>query len=125
MTQHVKMLAAAVAAALCATPALAAAPKKTPEMIAKGKASYDINCASCHGPKGLCDGVAAKALTPKPRNLVADKFTAGAKPDQIFATLGKGMPGTAMVSFGHLPEEERWGLAYYVAELRGGKPAKK
>ena len=29
-----------------------------------------------------------------------------------------------MVSFAHLPELERWGLAYYVGELRkAGQPA--
>ncbi len=124
MIRNVRILAAA--AALVAAPAQEAQPPRTtPELVAKGKASYDVNCASCHGAKGRGDGVAAAALTPKPRNLVADKFTAGTKPEQIFATLEKGLPGTAMVSFGHLPEDERWALTYYVEDLRGAKSTKK
>jgi mono/diheme cytochrome c family protein len=118
----------AISAALLVWAAGAAAgapPKKTSELVAKGKASYEVNCASCHGDKGLGDGVAAAALEPKPRNLVADKFRQGSKPEQVFATLAKGVDGTTMVPFGHLPEDERWGLAYYVLELRGAKSARK
>lgn len=116
---------AVAAAALLAGAARAEPPKKTPELVAKGEASYQVNCSACHGPKGAGDGVAAAALNPKPRNLATADFRNGAKPAQVFATLEKGLPGTAMVSFGHLPPEERWGLTYYVLELRGGKSAKK
>ena len=99
--------------------ALADAPAKTPEMLAAAKNSFAINCASCHGAAGAGDGVAAAALNPKPRNFKTDPFKFGTTPDAIFATLAKGSPGTAMVAFGHLPEQERWGLAYYVVTLRG------
>jgi mono/diheme cytochrome c family protein len=119
-------LVASAAALLWATGAAAGSPpRKTAEIVAKGKASFEINCASCHGNKGLGDGVAAAALDPKPRNLVTGTYKQGAKPEQVFATLGKGVAGTAMAPFGHLAEEERWALAYYVAELRGAKPARK
>ncbi len=117
---------AAAAAILAAGGARAAeAPKKTPDLVAKGKASYATNCASCHGERGLGDGVAAAALNPKPRNLVTGRFENGAKPAQVFATLEKGIAGTSMAPFGHLPADERWGLAYYVLDLRGGKTAKR
>ncbi len=113
--------AISAAALLWATGAVAAAPKKTAELVARGKASYEMNCASCHGDKGLGDGVAGAALQPKPRNLVADKFKQGTKAEQVFATIAKGVDGTTMVPFGFLPEDERWALAYYVLELRGAK----
>ena len=35
----------------------------------KGQEIYNIYCATCHGPTGLGDGVAAAALDPKPRDL--------------------------------------------------------
>ena len=35
----------------------------------KGQEIYTIFCATCHGPTGLGDGVAAAALDPKPRDL--------------------------------------------------------
>ena len=40
---------------------------------------------------------------------------------QIFDTLGKGVPGTAMTKFTNLSEDERWALAWYVLELKNAK----
>ncbi len=127
MTRHPIQLLAAVAAVVIATAASAgAAPKKTPELVAKGKASYETNCATCHGPTGQGDGEAGMGLDPKPRNLVADKFKKGAAPGQVFDTVSKGIDGTTMVAFGHLPEDERWAITYYELDLRakGGKAAR-
>jgi len=117
----------AAAAALLAVPVARGGdpPKKTPELVQKGKASFEVNCASCHGPAGAGDGAAAAALDPKPRNLATAPLKGGAKPAQIFDTLGKGIPGTAMIAFTHLPEVERWALAYHVAGLRDGAKAGK
>lgn len=126
MSQHLTKILAAAAAITLATAAGAAAPKKTPDLVAKGKASYAMNCAACHGDSGKGDGVAGAALDPKPRDLVAGKFTKGAAPAQVFETVSKGIEGTTMVGYGHLPEEERWAITYYVLDLRGGgKTAKK
>ncbi len=121
------MMSLAAAAALLAVPVARAGdpPKKTPELAQKGKASFEMNCASCHGPAGAGDGAAAAALDPKPRNLATAPFKGGAKPAQIFDTLGKGVPGSAMIAFTHLPEEERWALAYHVAGLRDAGKGKK
>jgi mono/diheme cytochrome c family protein len=125
MSQHLTKILVAGAAIVLATAAGAAAPKKTPELVAKGQSSYATNCAACHGDSGKGDGVAGAALDPKPRNLVSGKFEKGTAPAQVFDTLSKGIEGTTMVGYGHLPEEERWGLTYYVLGLRGGKAGKK
>lgn len=103
---------------LTAALAFAAAPPSTKELLEKGKATFNINCVACHGPKGAGDGAAAVALNPKPRNYATDTFKNGDKPEQIFKTLSDGLKDTAMVSFAHLPEQDRWALAYYVLELR-------
>jgi len=104
--------------------ALAATPPSSKELLAKGQTSFNINCVPCHGPKGAGDGPAAVALNPKPRNYTTDAFKNGDKVENVFKTLAEGLPNTAMVSFAHLPEEERWALAYYVLDLRNaGKPA--
>lgn len=121
MTKHVTKILAAGAVIVLATAAGAAAPKKTPDLVEKGKASYQTNCAACHGDSGKGDGVAGGALQPKPRNLVSGKFEKGTAPKQVFETLTKGLEGTSMVGYGHLPEDERWALTYYVLDLRGGK----
>ncbi len=95
-------------------------PKRTPELVAKGQASFAKFCASCHGPKGQGDGPAARALNPKPRNLVTEPLKNGATPSAVFDTLSTGVKGTAMVPFKHLSEDDRWALSYYVLSLREG-----
>jgi len=117
---RISTLLAAAAALLVASTAQAAEPKKTAELVAKGKASYETNCAACHGEKGLGDGEAGAALDPKPRNLVKEKYKKGDKPAQVHAMLKAGIDGSTMVSFGHLPDDELWALTYYVLDLRKG-----
>ncbi len=117
-----KRLSWAVAAAfLLASAARAAeAPKRTPELVEKGKTDFAKYCAACHGPKGEGDGPAARALKPKPRNLVTEPLKSGATAAGVHETLETGVKGTAMASFKHLPDEDRWALTYYVLSLRGG-----
>jgi mono/diheme cytochrome c family protein len=96
------------------------APKRTAELIEQGKATYGIYCVACHGERGAGDGSAAARLNPRPRNFSTDAFRQGSGVTQIFETLGKGVPGTAMVKFTNLSEDERWALAWYVLELKAG-----
>lgn len=113
-------------AALCLTAplvAFAAPPAKDQAVLDKGKASFNVNCAACHGEKGDGTGPAAAALNPKPRNFATDPFKQGDKLEDVFKTATAGVPSTAMVAFAHIPEAERWALAYWVLELRGKGPA--
>ena len=96
----------------------AAAPKSTPALIAKGKASYATNCLACHGEKGEGNGPAGQYLLPKPRNFAAEPFKKGNKPDEVFKSITDGVQGSTMVSFARLPEEERWALTYYVLDFQ-------
>lgn len=99
--------------------AWAVAPKETPEILAKGKASFTAACAMCHGESGDPDtSPVGKAMNPKPRNLVKDTLKAGGTVDEIFNTITKGLAGTAMAPFAHIPEEDRWGLAYHILSMR-------
>ena len=98
--------------------AAARAPKRSPELVAKGKATYGIYCVACHGETGAGDGSVAPTLNPRPRNFATEKFRQGSKVEQVFETLRTGVPGTAMVKFTNLSEEERWALSWYVLELR-------
>jgi mono/diheme cytochrome c family protein len=102
----------------------AAAPKSTPALIEKGKASYATNCLACHGEKGEGNGPTGQYLAPKPRNFVTEPFKKGNKPEEVFKSISDGLPGSTMVSFGKLPEEERWALTYYVLNFQPkAKPA--
>jgi len=96
-------------------------PKRSAELVEQGKGTYAIYCVACHGERGAGDGSAATRLNPRPRNFSTEKFRQGASVGQIFETLGKGVPGTAMVKFTNLSENERWALAWYVLDLKVGK----
>ena len=105
-------------AVLAAAPDHAAEPPaRTPELLARGKASYATYCAACHGPTGAGDGPAAGALKPPPRNLTG--VSGGAR--VVFQVLATGVKGTAMVPFKQLSEPERWAIAYYVESLQDAR----
>lgn len=57
---------------------------------AKGKASYDQLCTSCHGPAGKGDGAAAAALNPKPKDLSSKAILNGLKDDFLFRVIKDG-----------------------------------
>jgi len=97
------------------------APTRTPDLIAQGRNAYAIWCVACHGASGAGDGSVAHTLDPSPRNFRTGKFKQGARVEQIFATLRKGVPGSAMVGFKNLSDAERWALAWYVLELKAGR----
>lgn len=111
------------------TVAFAAAPKTSPELLQKGEASYKTNCVVCHGDKGDGNGIAGAAMNPKPRNFAKDLFKGkdgtgknkNPSAQQVFESITSGVKNTSMAPFGHLSEDERWGLAYYVLKIRNGK----
>ncbi len=99
------------------------APPSSPKLIALGKQVYSKQCAACHGATGRGDGEAAYLLYPKPRDFIAANYRLVSTWDRIptdrdlFDTITRGMPGSAMPSWGHLPAQQRWALVYYVKSL--------
>lgn len=90
--------------------------KATADTRAKGKKAYEANCVSCHGDKGLGDGVAGKVLNPPPRNFSKDQFKNGMSPINLFDTITNGLEGTSMPGFDSLPEDDRWAIMHYLRE---------
>jgi mono/diheme cytochrome c family protein len=94
--------------------------RASPDLLARGQALYARQCAACHGTDGRGDGEAAYLLYPKPRDFTTGKFALVstwervATDEDLFRTISRGMPGSAMPSWGHLPEEDRWALVHYV-----------
>jgi mono/diheme cytochrome c family protein len=98
-------------------------PPATPKLVALGKQIYAQQCVACHGVEGRGDGEAAYLLYPKPRDFVAARYRLVSTWDRVptdqdlFETISRGMPGSAMPSWEHLAPEHRWGLVYYVKSL--------
>jgi mono/diheme cytochrome c family protein len=98
-------------------------PPVSPKLLAIGKQLYGQQCAACHGTTGRGDGEAAYLLYPKPRDLVAAKYRLVSTWDRVptdqdlYDTITRGMPGSAMPSWGHLTPDQRWGLVHYIKSL--------
>jgi DMSO reductase family type II enzyme heme b subunit len=80
-------------------------------------------CSACHGAEGFGDGPAAYLVHPRPRDFSQGKFllvtTDNRVPtdEDLFRTISRGMPGSAMPPWAHLPEQDRRDLVRYVRAL--------
>ena len=89
-----------------------------------GKQNYNKYCLSCHGLEGKGDGQLSYLLYPKPRDLTSGLFKirstkAGNPPTDtdLFTTIERGMPGTAMPSFNFLDPDELKDIVSYIKDL--------
>ena len=108
--------------------AVTAAPPLDEKLTARGKELYSKACAACHGEDGKGEGPALShlKLNSRPANFTlpiasikirsTQKGTLPAESD-LFRTLTRGIPGTAMLSFRDLPEADRWALVYRIEEF--------
>lgn len=89
---------------------------------ANGEIIFEKRCYYCHGMKGGGDGPVVPRLDPKPRNFQDAHFKFRTTPfntlpteDDLFRTITKGVPGTAMPFFSNLlSENERKDVIAYV-----------
>jgi mono/diheme cytochrome c family protein len=96
----------------------AANPKKgDAAAIDAGKAAYAQKCATCHGEKGMGDGIAGSALPQKPGNFTWkerwDATTVGTK----HWVVQNGIQGTAMAPLGLTPDQAWEVLAFIESEF--------
>lgn len=116
-----------MSALLLSMPALASAegmdrkPPQSRRLLAEGEHQYRMRCARCHGERGDGNGPVADFLDPRPRDFTLGMFkfrttATGALPTDgdLFRTITRGIPGTAMPSWEGLPEGLRWALVYYI-----------
>jgi mono/diheme cytochrome c family protein len=107
------------------TTSQATKPPSSPLLLEEGQRLYAKQCAVCHGATGAGDGAAAYLLYPKPRDFTQNEFrlvstnTMQATDEDLFLTMTRGMPGSAMPSWEALTPERRWALVYYVRHLTG------
>ena len=98
--------------------------KAEPASLERGEKIYHEKCAYCHGKTGKGDGPSADFSMPQPRNLTkghikirSTSFGKIPTDEDLFNTITRGMQGTTMPGWGHLPENDRWSLVLYVKSL--------
>ena len=84
--------------------------------LANGRMYYQINCAVCHGDRGMGDGTATKYGMPG-INIVGDA-TRGRTDGYIYGMIrnGRGM----MPTYNRIEEMDRWDVVNYLRALQGG-----
>lgn len=95
---------------------VALAPSAAPD-FARGATVYAENCASCHGDTGDGKGPASKGLDPPPIAFTDQDRARHRSVFGLYQVIEQGLDGTAMPSFAHLPQNDRWALAFYVGSL--------
>ena len=94
---------------------------ETPQAVEAGKKLYMKRCWFCHGREGKGNGPVAEYLYPRPRDFTLGQYkfrtTPSGEPptdEDLFRTITRGIPGTAMPAWNTLKEEERWQLVYFI-----------
>lgn len=83
--------------------------------VDRGRISYQINCAVCHGPLGAGNGVVLKYGVYPPA--INGGATAARSDGYIFAVIRNGK--NLMPSYNRIEEHERWDVVNYVRTLQG------
>lgn len=91
------------------------------DLVAHGAAVFKTNCAVCHGDTGAGNGPAGMGLIPKPRNLIEGGWKRGGGQIALYETLQKGLEGTSMAAFAHLPKVDRWALVHWMQSITKDK----
>jgi len=95
----------------------------TDSILARGKALFAKQCAICHGDQGDGAGKFAYLMNPRPRNLQQGNFKLATTQNQVpteedlLRTISRGMPGSAMPPWAHLPLSDLQALARYVKQI--------
>lgn len=116
---EIERRARGLAARLIAAYPVPLAPRQMPD-LARGAALYAENCASCHGAAGDAKTPLAANMDPPP---IAFTDRERARERSLFAlyqVIDQGLEGTAMTSFGHLPDEDKWALAFAAGRFAYG-----
>ncbi len=76
-----------------------------------------LACMNCHGAKGNGAGAMGAALIPPPRNFTCGSMMKDIPDGQLFWIIKHGSPGTGMMAFGGLSDDEVWQLIGYLRSL--------
>ncbi len=90
---------------------------------ANGSRIYVANCQACHGRRADGKGPAAAQLRPPPVDFTRREWWKGRTDAKVKAAIRAGRPGTAMMGFPNLSDDELDDLVAWLREApdRAGK----
>lgn len=113
----------ASASALLLTTCTQLQPAQPMSPRSRGAELYERHCAVCHGLDGRADSAVAELLRPRPNAFGQGLFklvsTTNGMPteEDLVQTLRRGMPGSTMMSWGWMPDDDLQALAHEVRTL--------
>ena len=90
--------------------------------IQAGKALFmkdakPVPCQMCHGKKGDGKGPGAGGMNPRPRDFTCSSMMNDIPDGQLFWIVKNGSPGTGMMAFRKLKDDQIWQLVHYLRTL--------
>jgi mono/diheme cytochrome c family protein len=76
-----------------------------------------LACMNCHGARGNGAGPLGAGLIPPPRNFTCGSTMKDITDGQLFWVIKHGSPGTGMMPFSGLSDDEVWQLIHYLRSL--------
>jgi len=100
------------------------APENWPDLAA-GRKIFLMQCSACHGVNADGKGEAGVGLNPLPTDFTDHNLMNDFSPFQAYNVIQTGIPGTSMISYAQLTDEEVWNLAFYINSVSYGEPGEK
>lgn len=91
-----------------------------PPLVGTAAATYQAQCASCHGATGNGDGPAGLKLDPRPVAFTDKDRARERSAFALYQAISQGIEGTAMPGFATIPEPDRWALAFFIGQFAHG-----
>ena len=76
-----------------------------------------LACMNCHGTQGDGEGPMGAALDPRPRNFTCGETMKDISDGQLYWIIKNGSPGTGMMAFSGMPDNQIWQLIQYIRTL--------
>lgn len=134
MLKSLLLFSAALLFALAPTPSLggpaqetapaasAANPlKSTPDVLAKGKKLYTLDCAMCHGDNGNGQTEVAKSMELTMDDWTDPKVLAGKQDGELFAFIRNGKDKMPPEASARAKDDEIWAVILYIRTFAKGQ----
>ncbi len=76
-----------------------------------------LACKQCHGERGDGNGPMGAALNPHPRNFTCGETMKDITDGQMYWIIKYGSPGTGMMAFSGMPDNQIWQLIHFLRTL--------